>query len=83
MPQLPPLIYLLLILLVLIIVLKITIVLYRFINGNNSQIQSGGCGNIQIQSGSSGSVSISNRNGHIKIKGNVHSVTVNGRKIYD
>ena len=55
----------------------------RFFSGGNTQMQSSGSGSVQIQSGGRGSVSISNNNGHVKIKGRVSSVSVNGRKIYD
>jgi len=57
-------------------------VIVNFFSGGNTQIQSGGSRSIQIQSGGVGSVSISNKSGHVVIKGRVKSVTVNGRKIY-
>lgn len=55
----------------------------RFVSGGNTQIQSSGSGSVQIQSGGRGSVSISNSNGHVKIKGSVSSVSVNGKKVYE
>jgi len=49
-------------------------------SGNNSiNIQSSDSTNSVIQGGG---VSITNKNGHIRIKGKISSVTVNGRKIY-
>jgi len=55
--------------------------LFSFLSGGNTQIQSGGSGSIQIQSGGKGNVSISNNGGHVKIKGSVKSLTVNGKKL--
>jgi len=58
--------------------------------GWDTQTQKSGNNSINIQSSESdnnstsvsGGVSITNKNGHIRIKGKVGSVTVNGRKIY-
>jgi len=65
-------------------------VLFFHIFGKN-QIQKSGSNSVNIQSSGSdsssisiggGNISITNKNGHIRIKGKVGSVTVNGRKIY-
>lgn len=65
------------------IILSLIIKFINFFRGGITQIQSGGSGNIQIQSGRSSNVSIANLNGHVKIKGNVRSVTINGKKVYE
>jgi len=51
----------------------IFLAIINFFSGGNTQIQSGG--------GGKGNVSISNKNGHVTIKGKVNSVEVNGKKV--
>ena len=63
------------------LIVALVYVVFSYLSGGNTQIQSGGSGSIQIQSGGKGNVSISNRSGHVSIKGKVSSVTVNGKKV--